>query len=70
VINGNVQEEEIFYITEPAAGALNYPYTVPEGSYFILSDYRTIGVDSRYFGAVYQDEIVGKVFSVLRTRTV
>jgi signal peptidase I len=70
VINGNVQEEEIFYITEPAAGSLSYPYTVPEDSYFILCDFRTNGVDSRYFGAVTREEIVGKVISILRTRTI
>jgi signal peptidase I len=70
VVNGSVQEEEIFYITEPAPGAIIYPYTVPEDSYFILCDYRTIGVDSRYFGAVSRSDLIGKVFSVLRSRGV
>jgi signal peptidase I len=68
VINGHVEDEEIFYLTEPVEDAITYPYTVPEGSYFVLCDFRTSCVDSRYFGAVSQDELTGKVITILRRR--
>jgi signal peptidase I len=49
---------------------VTYPYTVGEDSYFILCDYRTAGVDSRSYGAVQQDELDGKVITLLRRRGV
>lgn len=45
------------------AGELTYPYTLPEGFYFLLSDSPTATTDSRYLqiGAVAQEEIFGRV---------
>lgn len=43
-------------------GGPEYPYTVPEGSYFVLGDNRENSRDSRSFGAVRQEEITGRVF--------
>lgn len=40
VVNGAVQSGEILYPTY-AKDALEYPYTVPEGCFFVLGDYRT-----------------------------
>ena len=37
-----------------------------EGEYFVLSDSRNGGVDSRCFGPVTQDEIQGVVITLLR----
>jgi signal peptidase I len=69
IVNGNVQEEEIFYITEPNTGSeIEFPYTVPEDSYFVLADYRTISIDSRTYGAISKDDIEGKIFTFLRIR--
>jgi signal peptidase I len=68
VVNGNVQQEDIFYPTEEQSTLLKYPYVVPENSYFLLCDYRTAAQDSRDFGAVSQDDIVGKVITLLRRR--
>ena len=41
----------------------DFPYVVPEGEYFVLSDDRSNTVDSRYsgFGCVSQDQIIGKI---------
>jgi signal peptidase I len=68
LVNGNVQEEEIFYPTEPQVGDVTYPLTVEEGSYFVLCDYRTIGFDSRTYGTISQKDFDGKVITVLRRR--
>jgi signal peptidase I len=68
LINGNVQQEEIFYPTEAQGGNFTYPYTVEEGSYFVLCDFRTEGYDSRSFGAVSKNTIDGKVITLLRRR--
>jgi signal peptidase I len=68
IVNGNVQEEEIFYPTEPQDGDVTYPYTVEEGSYFVLCDYRTISYDSRTYGAISKKDLDGKVITLLRHR--
>jgi signal peptidase I len=68
LVNGDVQQEEIFYPTEAEILGVKYPYTVEEGSYFMLCDYRTISEDSRYYGAVSEDDFYGKVITLLRRR--
>lgn len=49
-------------------GAINYPYTVPENSFFLVGDNRDEVTDSRLRGAFAASEIDGKVISILRTR--
>ena len=34
---------------------------VPEDSYFVMGDNRAVSMDSRHFGCVAEDEILGKV---------
>jgi signal peptidase I len=68
VVNGNVQEEEVFYPTEPESMGIEYPYTVPEDSYFVLCDFRTASDDSRYYGAVSEKDLDGKIITILRRR--
>jgi signal peptidase I len=68
LVNGNVQQEEVFYYSEPQDGGVTYPYTVSDDSYFIMCDYRTVGTDSRTFGAVSKNNIDGKVITILRRR--
>lgn len=69
VINGTTQGGEIMYPTyakEPA----NYPLRVQEGSLYVLGDYRTQTQDSRDFGAIPLDDILGKVITIVRRRGV
>ena len=51
LVNGTAQTGEIAFPTYAKEG-ITYPYTVPEGSVFILGDYRTHAKDSREFGPI------------------
>ena len=67
VVNGNtVVEHNIYYSTPPYEGFVQYPLTLGEGQYFVLADSRNGGADSRFFGAVNADEILGTVITVMR----
>jgi signal peptidase I len=69
IVNGNIQQEEIFYQTLPYEEGITYPYTVEDNSYFVLCDCRTGSyMDSRIIGAVSQKDLDGKVISFLRRR--
>jgi signal peptidase I len=70
LVNGNLQQEEIFYPTEPQDGDVTYPYTVEEDSYFVLCDYRTISFDSRTYGAIPKKDLDGKVITVFRRQEI
>jgi len=59
---------EILYPTY-AKDALEYPYTVPEGCFFVLGDYRTQSEDSRDFGPVPLEDVQAKVITLLRRRS-
>ena len=63
-INGNVLDEP--YITNKALGEcdLEFPYIVPEESYFLMGDHRETSIDSRssLIGSIPNDQIVGKIF--------
>lgn len=48
--------------------SIRYPYTVPENSFFLISDNRDEVNDSRATGAFETERIDGKVISILRTR--
>jgi signal peptidase I len=68
-VNGHtLDEDKIFYPTQAITGGITYPYTVEEGSYFVLCDYRTAVSDSRYYGAIAKSDLDGKVISLLRRR--
>jgi len=62
-INNKLIEEN--YIEEKSFGESNieFPYQVPEGTYFILGDKRNISIDSRnsLIGTIPQEEIIGKI---------
>ena len=67
IVNGNsMMESNIFYRTPQYAGFVEYPLTLGEGEYFVLADHRNGGADSRFFGAVTQDDILGTVITIAR----
>ena len=39
---------------------MSFPYTVPEGSIWVMGDNRTNSQDSRYFGAVPVSSVTGR----------
>ena len=67
LVNGTNHAGEILYPTYAKEG-LTYPFAVPEGHVFTLGDYRTQTVDSRDFGAVDMDHVLGKVITIVRRR--
>ncbi len=62
-VNGEVLDEP--YVSKKAAGEsdIEYPYTVPEQTLFVLGDNRSTSVDSRnsLIGCIDVEEIVGKI---------
>lgn len=69
LIDGKVIDEPYVkgqsYPLEPEPGVnLRYPYTVPEGSVWVMGDNRENSQDSRYFGAIPVSTISGKAFFV------
>jgi signal peptidase I len=48
----------------PSASA-QHPYRVPAGDFYVLGDNRAVSCDSRYWGPVKGDTIVGKVVLLL-----
>ena len=67
MVNGNaLVESNIFYRTPEYEGFVEYPLVLGEGEYFVLGDHRDGAADSRFFGAVKEDEILGTVITILR----
>ena len=67
MINGNAMiESDIFYPTPRYEGFVEYPLKLEAGQCFVLADSRDGGMDSRYFGPVTTDEILGTVITIVR----
>ena len=62
-MNGDVLEEP--YVTEKCLGEcdIEFPFTVPDGAFFVLGDRRDTSIDSRstVIGCVETDQMVGRV---------
>lgn len=62
-LNGEELNEP--YISEKALGEcdVEFPYQVPENSYFMMGDHRKTSIDSRtsMIGCISEDQIVGKI---------
>lgn len=69
LVNGIAPAEEVFYATFPAEDSgVTYPYTVGTGEVFVLNDFRSDINDSRAFGAISRDDVMGPLLLVIRRR--
>ena len=63
-LNGSQMDEP--YLSGKALGEcdVEFPYQVPENSYFMMGDHRETSIDSRssVIGCIAQDQIIGKIF--------
>lgn len=66
-INGTTQGGEILYPTYAREDGV-YPLHVQEEMVYVLGDYRTQTRDSRDFGQIPLDDILGKVITIVRRR--
>ena len=66
MVNGNILEEDYLEF-KVGESEIEYPYTVPEDSLFVLGDNRSDSMDSRIikFGTVKESQIKGQVSFVL-----
>lgn len=68
-INGYRQlESGIYEETNRYTQGISFPLTVAEGEVFLLGDSRESATDSRIFGTVRTEDILGKVMLLLRRR--
>ena len=62
-LNGTPLDEP--YVSEKSLGEcdIEFPYQVPENSYFMMGDHRETSIDSRssVIGCIAEDQIVGKI---------
>lgn len=53
------------YLTDKGLGEcdIDFPFTVPENTYFVLGDQRSTSIDSRHtvIGCIEQDQIIGRI---------
>lgn len=68
------QKYDVYYMEKAIKGLINNndiefgapgtPYTVPADSYFVMGDSRNRSLDSRYWGPVHRDLIIGRAMFV------
>ena len=62
-LNGTALDEP--YLSEKSLGEcdVEFPYQVPENSYFMMGDHRETSIDSRssVIGCIAEDQIIGKI---------
>ena len=71
LIDGYPEEHQAFYETDLEEDTqMIFPYTVEEGKLFVMNDYRLEKKDSRTFGTIFEDSIIGKVIGRLQIRNI
>lgn len=63
-LNGAPLDEP--YVSQKSLGEcdVEFPYQVPENSYFVMGDHRETSIDSRsnVIGCIPKDQLIGKIF--------
>lgn len=61
-VNGKELAED--YAQQPTypKDSIQYPFTVPDGQYFVIGDNRGMSYDSRDFGCIKREQIEGRVW--------
>ena len=68
LINSVHPMEEIFYPTAMESTQVDLPCRVAPGQVFVLNDFRSDLSDSRRYGTIGTDELLGKIILILRRR--
>lgn len=69
IVNGHAQQEiHSFEPTEQFAGGINFPLKLGEDEVFVLGDARARSRDSRIYGPISRNEILGTVVTVIRNQ--
>lgn len=68
MVNGFGLAGDVLYPTTLEGACVEFPYTVQEGSVFVMNDYRKDIKDSRTYGAIPLEDCEGKVILVMRRR--
>lgn len=68
MVNGLIPYENVFYDTKTDERSIEFPYEVPEGKVFILNDMREMTGDSRMYGGIDTDDVVGLIVFNIRHR--
>lgn len=64
-VNGQILDESYLpadFVTHPGAYTMNGPVVIPPGQYMVFGDNRNNSSDSRAWGPVTKEKIVGRVF--------
>ncbi len=70
-VNGaRVSDTPVYNLEQGEMPTITFPVRVPIGSYFLLNANLEDMDDSRSFGAVFEQQIKGKIVSIFRTRSI
>ena len=70
-VNGaRVSDTAVYNIDQGEKPTITFPVRVPDGSYFLLNENLEDEDDSRSFGAIFKQQIKGKIVSIFRTRSI